>query len=65
MAKQLDLEQMVGAFVAIIVGVALISPLQTNITNANITDPATASIVALVLLAFGVGLLVNTFRTMI
>ncbi len=65
MAKELNIQQMVGALVVIVVGVALIPTISSTITDANITDAATASILALIPFLFGVALLYTTVRGML
>lgn len=62
MAKELNIQSMIGSLVVIVVGVVLIPTIQTAITDANITDTATASIVALIPFMFGVALLYTTVR---
>ena len=51
--------------VVIVVGVSLIPTIQSQITNANITDVATASILSLIPFLFGVALLYSTVRGML
>ena len=62
MAKELDISKMIGSLVVIVVGVVLIPTIQTTITNANITDAATASILSLIPFMFGVSLLYTTVK---
>lgn len=62
MAKELNIQAMIGALVVIVVGVALIPTISSTITDANISDTATASIVALIPFMFGVALLYTTVR---
>lgn len=65
MAKELNIQQMVGALVVIVVGVALIPTISSTISGANITDTATASILALIPFLFGVALLYTTVKGML
>lgn len=62
MAKELNIQAMIGALVVIVVGVVLIPTITGTITDANITDTATASIVGLIPFMFGVALLYTTVR---
>jgi hypothetical protein len=62
MAKELNIGNMIGSLVVIVVGVALIPTINSTIASANITDAATASIVALIPFLFGVALLYSTVK---
>lgn len=62
MAKsaRLSTQQMIGTFLTIVIGVALVPILYTFITAANITDPATAAMISLIPLVFVIGLVLYT-----
>ena len=64
MAQQISVNNLVTGLVFILVGVALIGPIGTQITAANITDASTAVIVGLIPLIYGVALLLNVVRTL-
>lgn len=51
-------------FVAVLIGAVLVAPLQSTVTDANVTGTA-GTIVALLPLFFGVGILLVTIRQMI
>lgn len=61
MAK--SMENIILGFVAVIVGVVLIGPLQEIVTDANITGVA-STIVSLIPLFFGLGILYVTVKNM-
>jgi hypothetical protein len=65
MAKELNIQTMIGSLVVIVVGVILIPTITSTIAGANITDVATASILALIPFLFGVGLLYTTVKGML
>jgi peptidoglycan/LPS O-acetylase OafA/YrhL len=62
---ELTVSAMIGALVVVVVGVALIPVIYTQITAANITDPAVAGIVALIPFFFAIGLLVAILKGVI
>jgi hypothetical protein len=51
-------------FIAVLIGAVLVGPLQTTVADANITGTA-GTIVALLPLFFGIGILLVTIRTMV
>lgn len=61
MAK--NVEAIIIGFVAVVIGVALIGPLQTTVTDSNITGIA-GTIVALIPLFFGIGVLLVSIRSL-
>ena len=58
------IESLILGFVAVVVGVALIGPLQTTVVDANVTGTA-GTIVTLIPLFFGIGILLVSVRGMI
>jgi len=58
------IEGIITGFVGILIGVALISPLQTFVDDANVSG-VTATIVTLIPLFFGIGILLVSVRGMI
>lgn len=57
-------ESLILSFVAILIGVVLIEPIQDVVSDANITGIA-GTIVSLIPLFFGIGIVLNTVRGMI
>lgn len=60
----LKIESTILAFVAIVIGVSLISPLQDTASNANITGIA-GTIISLVPLFFAIGIVLVAVKGMI
>jgi len=58
------IESVIIGFVAVIIGVSLISPLQDTVDDANITGIA-GTVVSLIPLFFGIGVLLVSVRGMI
>ena len=65
MAAKLNTAQMIGTFVTIVVGIALVPVLYSIITTANVTDPATAAMISLVPLVFVIGIVLYTVTNLV
>lgn len=63
--KQLSTSNMIGVFLTIVIGVALVPILYTFITAANVTDPATAAMISLIPLVFVIGLVLYTVTSLV
>lgn len=63
--KQISTASMIGVFLTIVIGVALIPILYTFITAANVTDPATAAMISLIPLVFVIGLVLYTVTSLV
>lgn len=55
-------DKLIVGFVAVIIGVALIAPLQEFVNDANVTG-ATATIVSLIPLFFGLAILLGVVKS--
>ena len=62
---QLSVTGMVTSLVAIVVGIALIPVIQTQLDAANITNASVQAIVSLIPFFFSIGLLVMTIKGML
>jgi len=62
---QLTVTGMVGSLVTIVVGIALIPVIYSQLASANITDATVSAILSLVPFMFGIGLLVATVKGLI
>ena len=66
MAKaKISTGSMIGVFLTIVIGVALVPILYTFITAANITDTATAAMILLIPLVFVIGLVLYTVTNLV
>jgi hypothetical protein len=65
MAAKLSTANMIGTFVTIVVGIALVPVLYSIIVTANVTDPATAAMISLVPLVFVIGIVLYTVTNLV
>jgi len=64
-SAKLNTAQMIGTFVTIVVGIALVPVLYSIIITANVTDPATAAMISLVPLVFVIGIVLYTVTNLV
>lgn len=64
MAEDKSINKLVLAFVAVLVGIALIGPINSSAISANVTG-VTATIVSLIPTLFAIGVLVGVVKGML